>query len=98
MSDCIFCQIVNGLTPCYKVWEDDYHLAFLSIFLNTEGVTVVIPKKHYPSYAFGLPDAVLTQLILAAKTVAIKIDNSFEDVGRTGLVAFIDAYLFRQSW
>ena len=70
MSDCIFCQIVNGLTPCYKVWEDDYHLAFLSIFPNTDGVTVVIPKKHYPSYAFNLPEAVLIRLILAAKTVA----------------------------
>ena len=86
MSACIFCQIAKGKVPCHKVWEDDLHLAFLSIFPNTEGVTVVIPKKHYPSYAFDLPDAVLTRLILAAKTVALKIDNAFEDVGRTALV------------
>lgn len=86
MSECIFCDIVNGTAPCHKVWEDEKHLAFLSIFPNTEGVTVVIPKKHYPSYAFDLPDAVLTRLILAAKTVARKIDSAFEDVERTALV------------
>ncbi len=48
---CIFCQIVEGKAPCHKVWEDEHHLAFLSIFPNTDGFTVVIPKKHYPSYA-----------------------------------------------
>ena len=53
--DCIFCKIVNGEVPCHKVWEDEKHLAFLTIFPNTEGVTVVIPKKHYPSYVFDLP-------------------------------------------
>ena len=45
---CIFCQIVEGKAPCHKVWEDEHHLAFLSIFPNTDGFTVVIPKKHYP--------------------------------------------------
>jgi diadenosine tetraphosphate (Ap4A) HIT family hydrolase len=86
MTECTFCQIVKDKAPCHKVWEDDHHLAFLSIFPNTEGVTVVIPKKHYPSYAFNLPDDVLTRLILAVKIVAGKIDNAFKDVGRTALV------------
>lgn len=43
---CIFCQIVEGKAPCHKVWEDEHHLAFLSIFPNTDGFTVVIPKKN----------------------------------------------------
>ncbi len=86
MKDCIFCQITNGAAPCHKVWENDRYLAFLSIFPNTEGVTVVIPKEHYPSYAFELPDHVLSELVLAAKMVAMKIDNAFNDVGRTGMV------------
>jgi diadenosine tetraphosphate (Ap4A) HIT family hydrolase len=86
MAECVFCQIAKGEAPCHKVWEDDHHRAFLYIFPNTEGVTVVITKKHYPSYAFALPDAVLARLVLAAKTVALKIDNAFEDVGRTALI------------
>jgi len=46
MSDCIFCQIVKGKIPSYKVYEDDEFLAFLDVFPKTEGHTLVIPKKH----------------------------------------------------
>ena len=42
---CVFCNIVNGVLPCHKIWEDDEHLAFLSIFPNTKGFSVVITKK-----------------------------------------------------
>ena len=84
--DCIFCKIVNGEISYHKIWEDDKHLAFLSIFPNTEGATVVIPKKHYASYAFNLPDDILKDLIIATKEVAILIDKNLDDVGRTALV------------
>jgi len=83
---CVFCEIVKGNTPAFKVWEDDKHLAFLTIFPNTEGTTVVVLKEHYASYAFDLPDEVLAELILASKKVAKILDTKLEDVGRTGLV------------
>lgn len=86
MSECIFCKIVSGELPSHKIWEDDRHLAFLSIFPNTEGVSVVITKEHYPSYVFDLPDDVLTGLILATKKVGNLLDKAFDDVGRTGLM------------
>lgn len=86
MNDCIFCKIVAGEIPSHKIWEDENFLAFLSIFPNTEGVSVVIPKKHYSSYVFDLPTDVRTDLIEAARTVAKMIDSKFEDVGRTALV------------
>jgi histidine triad (HIT) family protein len=85
-QECIFCKIVKEEMQAYKVWEDDNHLAFLSIFPNTKGVTVVIPKKHYSSYAFNLPEEVLSNLILAAKKVAKLLDSKLDDVGRTALV------------
>ena len=85
-NDCIFCKIVAGAESGHKIWEDANHLAFLSIFPNTEGVSVVIPKKHYPSYAFDLTDEALSELILAAKKVARTLDSALEDVGRTALV------------
>ena len=72
--------------PCNKIWEDEKHLAFLSIFPNTEGFTVVIPKEHHVSYAFDNDDQVLTDLVLAAKKVGKLIDSKLEDVGRTGLI------------
>lgn len=46
-KECIFCQIVAGKVPCFKIYEDDYFLAFLDIFPWVEGHTLVIPKKHY---------------------------------------------------
>ncbi len=85
-GECIFCKIVKGEAPCHKIWEDEKHLAFLSIFPNTEGFSVVITKKHYLSYAFDLPDNVLSDLVIAAKKVAKKIDSKLEDVGRTGMI------------
>ncbi len=46
MSDCIFCRIVAGQLPCWKIWEDARVLAFLDINPVTEGHTLVIPKVH----------------------------------------------------
>jgi histidine triad (HIT) family protein len=68
------------------IWEDEQHLAFLSIFPNTAGFSVVITKPHYPSYAFDLPDEVLTSLVLAARQVGSLLDRRLEDVGRTGMI------------
>lgn len=47
MSDCIFCKIINGEIPSYKIYEDENYLAFLDIFPAVEGYTLVVPKKHY---------------------------------------------------
>jgi diadenosine tetraphosphate (Ap4A) HIT family hydrolase len=58
----------------------------LSIFPNTKGVTVVIPKDHYDSYIFAVPDKVRTDLMAAAQKVAKAIDKAFPDVDRTGVV------------
>lgn len=84
--DCVFCKIVSGEAPSHIFWEDQNYVAFLSIFPNTQGVSVVIPKKHYPSNAFDLPDEILAGLILATKKVASILGKAFDDVGRTGLV------------
>ena len=86
MQACIFCKIVNGEEPCHKIWLDEKHLAFLSIYPNTSGFSVVITKQHYPSYAFRLPDDVLQDLMIAVKKVALLLDEKLEDVGRTGMI------------
>lgn len=44
--DCLFCKIITGEIPCYKVYEDENTLAFLDIHPCAKGHTVVIPKKH----------------------------------------------------
>ena len=89
-SDCVFCRIVSGELPCHEVWSDEQHLAFLSIFPNTEGFTVVATKKHFGSYAFEQNDQVLANLVLATKKVAKILDHYFTDVGRCGM--FFEGY------
>lgn len=86
MKDCIFCKIAKGDAPAHKIWEDEKHLAFLSIFPNTKGFSVVITKEHYPSYAFDLSEDVLFGLVRAAKHTAKLLDNKLDDVGRTGMI------------
>ncbi len=85
-TDCIFCRIVRGEAPCHKVWEDEEHLAFLPLYPNTLGVTVVITKAHVPSDPFAIEDAALARLTVAAKRVAHLLRAAFADVGRVGLV------------
>jgi histidine triad (HIT) family protein len=47
MENCIFCKIVRGEIPSYKVYEDDKFLAFLDINPQSPGHTQVIPKDHH---------------------------------------------------
>ena len=44
--DCIFCKIIKGDIPSYKIYEDEYTYVFLDIAKDVDGHTLVIPKKH----------------------------------------------------
>jgi len=46
MDDCIFCKIVKGDIPSYKVYEDADFIAFLDIRPLTKGNTLIVTKKH----------------------------------------------------
>ena len=43
---CIFCKIINGEIPAFKIYEDEYVLCFLDISQASEGHTLIVPKKH----------------------------------------------------
>jgi diadenosine tetraphosphate (Ap4A) HIT family hydrolase len=86
MEDCIFCKIASGEIPSHKIWEDEKHIAFLGIFPNTEGFTVLIPKKHHSSYFAKTPSKEFCDLMGAAQATAQLLDSKLEDVGRTGLI------------
>ncbi len=46
MNDCIFCKIIDGSIPSYKIYEDEHVYAFLDIACDAVGHTLVIPKQH----------------------------------------------------
>jgi histidine triad (HIT) family protein len=56
MADCIFCKIIKGEIPSFKVYEDDRFLAFLDIHPQSPGHVQVIPKEHY-RYVWDTPNS-----------------------------------------
>lgn len=52
---CVFCRIVAGKLPAYKVYENEEFLAFLDIRPLNPGHSQVIPKKHY-RWTWDVPD------------------------------------------
>lgn len=46
MKDCIFCKIIKGEIPSYKIYEDKWTYSFLDISNDGNGHILVIPKKH----------------------------------------------------
>ncbi len=50
MDDCIFCKIIKGEMPSYKIYEDEKTYAFLDISCDSYGHTLVIPKNIVQTY------------------------------------------------
>lgn len=68
MKDCIFCKIINGDIPCMKVYEDDVCLAYLDINPDSDGHTLIIPKKHYKDI-YDIPNDTLAHIYEVAKKI-----------------------------
>lgn len=75
MENCIFCQIVEGKSPSFKVYEDELFYGFLDIFPRVKGHSLLVPKKHYywvydvPEFAeYWLAAQKLTRAIQKAMT------------------------------
>ncbi|MBW1822838.1 MAG: HIT domain-containing protein [Deltaproteobacteria bacterium] len=66
MEDCIFCKIVKGDIPCFKIYEDDRVLAFEDVNPISEGHTLVIPKAHAENI-WEISNEDLTAIHLASK-------------------------------
>ena len=49
MSECIFCQIVEGIIPSTKLHEDDDCVAFEDLNPQAPVHMLVIPKRHMAS-------------------------------------------------
>ena len=82
MEDCIFCKIVKGDIPCYKIYEDENILAFLDIAKDVYGHTLVIPKKHCKNI-LDADNEVLKNVMIAVK----KISNHYvNDCGYDGVI------------
>lgn len=75
MTDCIFCKIVSGEIPAYKIYEDDDFLAFLDINPQTPGHVQVIPKQHF-RWVWDVPN--VGKYFEVARKVALAQQKTFD--------------------
>lgn len=80
MQDCLFCKIVRGEVPCYKVYEDDAVLAFLDVGPVSKGHTLVIPKEHAENLEAGSEETSVA-LMRAVHRIAPKIMSALQASG-----------------
>ena len=85
MVETIFDKLLRGDIPSWKVWEDEKHLAFLTPFPNTPGLTVIIPKRNIGDYIFSLGDTEYQELMEATRIVARILEKAF-NTSRIALV------------
>lgn len=77
---CVFCEIIKGSIPSYKVYEDDKTLAILDISQATKGHCLVLPKNHVENYVELSKDDQLACMQTIQKVTKIlknslKVDN-----------------------
>lgn len=77
-EECVFCKIVEGKIPSYKVYEDENVLAFLDANPVSKGHTLVVPKKHVEDI-HGTED--MTYMWEAIVKVTDAIDGALEPQG-----------------
>lgn len=79
-ADCIFCKIVAGEIPCFKLYEDDATLAFMDINPASEGHALIIPKGHWPDL-FEVPPDTLAATVRSAQRVALAVQEVLDPPG-----------------
>ena len=77
---CIFCRIIRGEVPSFRVFEDERTIAFMDINPANPGHALVVPKVHTETI-FTLEDPWLTATTLVAQRVARAVQKAFQPHG-----------------
>lgn len=83
-TSCIFCKIVAGEIPSFKVYEDEHTLAFLDIHPVAKGHTLVVPKVHSTNI-FDIEATSWSHVAETVRVVAKKMETAL-DFGGVNLV------------
>lgn len=68
-TTCIFCKIVAGQIPSFKLMEDDHTIAFMDINPVNPGHALAVAKGHWPTVDV-IPPEVLASVACTAQKVA----------------------------
>jgi len=79
-ADCVFCKIIQGDIPSFKIYEDDQTYAFMDINPANPGHALIIPKYHAPNI-FEIPEEWMTACIVTAQKVALAVEKTIAPDG-----------------
>ena len=79
-ADCIFCKIIRGEIPSFKIFEDDEILAFMDVNPIAAGHALVIPKFHYKDI-HETPTEWVGITFAGAKRIAVAVEKTLEPAG-----------------
>lgn len=88
MEKDVFCKIVAGEIPCYKLYEDADVLAFLDISQVTKGHALVIPKEHYDTF-LSCPEKLMHKVFDVAQRIG---QISIQFLGAKGVNILTNCY------
>jgi len=74
-DDCVFCKILRGEIPSFKVFEDDKTFAFMDINPANPAHVLVIPKFHAPN-VFEVPQEWMLACMVTAQKVALAVEKT----------------------
>jgi histidine triad (HIT) family protein len=74
-QECVFCRIVRGEVPAYRVYEDETMIAFLDSGPLFAGHTLVCPRRHVDTM-LDVPDHLMTPLFSTARLVAAAVERA----------------------
>ena len=74
IEDCIFCKILRGEIPSFKLYEDDKTYAFMDINPVNDGHALVIPRFHAEN-VYTTPDAWFGPTMATVRKVAVAVNK-----------------------
>ncbi len=78
--DCVFCKIVAGQIPCFKLCEDGETTAFMDINPANDGHCLVVSKAHHPT-VFEIQPDVFAAVARTAARVARAVNRALKPDG-----------------
>lgn len=89
-DDCLFCKIANKEIEAKILYEDEYLMVILDAYPDTDGHTLVIPKKHYEDI-YSIDPEMFLKIFTTGKEKAQTLMNKLDKSSLTFLINYGNA-------
>ena len=93
-DDCLFCKIARKEVEAKILYEDDDVMVIMDAYPDTDGHTLVIPKKHYEDI-YSIDREIFLKIIDTGKRYATKLMTTLDKSALTFLVNYGDAQVIK---